>query len=317
MDFIFKKTADLTTEQCQELMNLFHLVFNKEKSLDKFKRQFLNTATGYSYHGLMSHNGAIVGAYSAIPYRYTYFGKPVLLALAVDTMIHPEHQGGPFNVKKMADLVYAALKQDGIPFVLGFPNENIFKYRLKVLKWHHLGDLSYYALPLQATALHHSLFLTNPMFRALANLWIHAYRHRSAPSLSYGLQKINDTNFREHRYGPEYETLALPHEGSCTFRIHAEDNGSSVAYMLDVDPLNSKTFHQAVRHIYKNVAGKADLIMYVGKLPFHPQGLVTIPKKLEPKPVHFCGKILLPKIVDERILDIGSWNINLSNFDVR
>ena len=146
---IVKKTNELTSQQQEEISNLFKTVFTKEMSLKQFKNKFLKNIKGYSYHSLfLNDEEQIVGCYSCIPYEYNYFGKKLLFALSVDTMIHEEYRGSPFTLKKLANAVYDEMKNDGVSFVFGFPNDNVYLVRKKILKWKDIGELKYYILPM-------------------------------------------------------------------------------------------------------------------------------------------------------------------------
>ena len=314
--YSLKKTSDLSINEKEGLRALFEMVFEKPMSEDEFDRKFSKNPQGNSYHGLMLCDDEVVGAYSAIPYPYQYFGREMIFALAVDTMIHPQHRGGR-TVKRMAELVYAALKADDIPFVFGFPNQNIFEYRVKVLNWHHIGDLDYFALPLHIGAIKPALAWLNPLSKIGAACFV------QLPDLSHGkssnrqIAKVDDEAFRKHRYSPDYKRLELSNGSTCFMRLHSEENGACVAYIIDVSPPTASAFKQAVKAVYDYVNNNSDVIMYIGKLDFQPKGLIKVPVSLQPKAVRFCGKVLLPDMVDEKILDIDHWQINLSNYDVR
>lgn len=317
MDFIHKRTIELSDMECQNLCDLFEAVFGKKKSKLAFQKQFFDTPLAYSFHGLMIEEGEIVGAYTAVPYRYSFFGEEMIFALAVDTMIHPKHRGGPFNVKKMAGKVYSALKEEGIPFVFGFPNDNIFEYRLKVLKWHHIGNLDYFVLPLRVGVMRPSLKWLNYLSKVGVACFMRLPRLRKSLNAARYIVKIDGDDFKRHRYGDLYEEITLPSGGTCIIRNYVEDDGVHVTYLIDVKPFTPYFFNMAVREVYNHVKHKSDIIIYVGKLDFLPKGLIRVPKGKEPKAVKFCGKILLPDKVNSQIYDISNWQIDLSNFDVR
>jgi len=115
---------------------------------ESFEQKFEKNQNSFSYHGLMTDEGRIVGCYSAIPNEYNFFAKKIVFALSVDTMIAEAYRGNPFNLKKMANLVYDSLKEYGIPFVFGFPNDNVYLVRKKILKWQNIGRLDFYILPI-------------------------------------------------------------------------------------------------------------------------------------------------------------------------
>lgn len=317
MDFLFRKSNELSLGERRQLCGLFQTVFAKEKSDDEFCRKFLAAPAGPSYHGLMLADNSIVGSYSVIPYPYLAFGRQPTFGLDVDTMIHPDYRGGPFNVKRMADLVYLALMENHIPLVFAFPNDNIFEYRLKIMKWVHLGDLDYYVLPLRLGTFKPALRWLNLAVRLAAACYLRLPRRpRSAPSRG-GIRKVDNAAFRAHRYGEAVRRLGLPGGATCFLRIHTEEDGVRAAYILDVDPLTETAFRDAVKAAYHAAKDDADLILYVGNPAFKPQGLIRLPKQREPKPIRMCCKILLPDRIDRRVLDFSEWELNISNFDVR
>jgi hypothetical protein len=69
--------------------------------------------------------------------------------------------------------------------------------------------------------------------------------------------------------------------------------------------------------VHGAAANHADVLLYVGRLPFRPGGCLRVPSRWEPRQIRLCGKVLRPEIVDERVFNIVNWNVNLSNFDVR
>ena len=99
--------------------------------------------------------------------------------------------------------------------------------------------------------------------------------------------------------------------------VYEEDSGIRVLYIIDVTPLTAGQFGEAVRRLQGVAASCADLMLYVGRLPFGSQGLLHLSASRRPRRIRMCGKILDPQRVDGRVLQIRHWNINISNFDVR
>lgn len=316
-DFVFRKTDDLCPQDRKDYIELFRQVFGKEMTAAQFEQKYVHTPRGYSYHGLMLVDGRIVGAYNIIPYRYAYFGAQRLFGLSADLMLAEEYRSGPFNVLKMAGAVYEKLKQDRISFVFGFPNDNAYQFTTRVLKWTDMGDLEFYALPLNIGAVRPGWKWASPLS------WLGAYglthwprRYRSA-ELRFGIEKVCDRGFERHRYRHEHCVLDLPHGGKCTYRICLEEDHVRTLYLIDVTPLTPGAFAQAVRAVHAVASRQADLILYVGRLPFRPYGLVKVPVSKRPREIRMCGKLLDRDSVDERVFDMEQWNVNMSNFDVR
>jgi hypothetical protein len=318
-EFIFKKTTDLTTQEKDQIRSLFLSVFAKEKSATHFDSEFLATPLGYSFHGLMVQAGTIVGCYSSVPYRYTFFGTECIFALSVDTMINDEWRGLD-NLKKLANLVYAELQKAGVEFVFGFPNDNIHKIRKRFLGWKDLGTLDYFVLPIRPGAfLGSGRWLNLPALACarLLNLLVMLPWSASPPPPD-NISLIDDELFQRHRYRffeGTYLRADLGRGGSATYRLDSHE-GARLAYILDLTTLSRDAVQRAARCIFARHHADIDAIAYVGKLRFRPINLPKVPKRYEPKTEYMSGRILAGNVVDDRVYDINNWKVNLSTFDV-
>ena len=315
--FVFRRTGDLSMQERDQFCELFTRVFEKEMDGRAFDCKYSQTPLGHSHHGLMTVEGRIVGAYNLVPYRYTYFGEERLFGLSVDAMIDAEHRHGPFNMVKMAKGVYRDAVEDGVVFAFGFPNDQAYAFTRKVLRWADLGDLDFYALLLNIGAFRRSLAWANALSRIGAAAWMHVPRWSRHPRAEFPVQKVGDEAFRRHRYDKRHGVIQVRDGGEATYCVYQEDDGVRVLYLIDVTPLTSDRFADAVRKLYSLADASVDLMLYVGRLPFAVQGLIRVPAAKRPRRIRMCGRILDPQRIDERILQINNWNVNISNFDVR
>lgn len=107
MQIVLKKTVELNENEIANICTLFERVFNKKRKPSNFKRKFLLNILQTSYHTLlMNKQNEIVGCYSSIPQQYYYYGKKVIFALSVETMIDKAYRGSPYIFKKLADTTY-------------------------------------------------------------------------------------------------------------------------------------------------------------------------------------------------------------------
>lgn len=316
MEFCLKRSIDLSTSEKTQICALFEEVFQKPMTRESFIQKFTKNQSGFSYHGLMIDEEKIVGCYSAIPYKYNYFGKEFVFALSVDTMIAENYRGNPFNLKKMANLVYDGLKADGIFFVFGFPNDNVYLVRKKILKWQDIAKLDFYVLPINIGAIKSKLIFLNVLSRILANAINVFVGSKFSDAKAFGIEKFNDKSFQAARYDASYSIENVKEESYFTYKIYDEE-GTRTAYIIDVYPLCKFNLENAAKELYKKEKKNIDLIIYVGRLNFKVKNLFKIPEKYQPKNVHMSGKILDDTMIDERIFDIDNWNVNLSNYDVR
>ncbi|UCD53208.1 MAG: GNAT family N-acetyltransferase [Phycisphaerales bacterium] len=315
--FDFRQTDQLAGDEVEQFTGLFNRVFGKALDRAEFERKYRQTPLGHSYHGLMTVEGRIVGAYNLVPYEYRCFGAKRLFGLSVDAMIDAEHRSGPFHLLKMARLAYRPAARDGVVFAFGFPNEQAYTFTCKLLTWKELGQLEFYALPINIGALRPSLRWANPLSRLCAAGMVRVPRLFAPKRSDFPVEKVCDDTFRQHRYDARYGVIPLNGGGECTYRVYEEDDGVRVLYIIDVNPLTAHCFAKAVARLHGIAASCADLILYVGWLPFAPKGLWRVPPSLRPRQIRMCGRVLDPKGVDERILQLENWNVNISNFDVR
>ncbi len=314
---LFKRTNQFSECEREQFRSLFRRVFEKELSGDEFERKYTQTPLGYSHHGLMLAEGKVVGAYSLVPYRYRYFGEERLFGLSVDAMVDREHRAGPFNLANMARCVYEEAARDGVVFAFGFPNDQAYLFTRRILKWTDMGDLEFYAIPINIGALHSSLAWANPLSRLCAAVLTHMPRRSATTPVMFPIEKVRDEAFHAHRYDEQHGVLRLRHGEDCIYRCYKEDNGARVLYIIDVAPLTAAGFAEAVGRLHGLAASCADLMLYVGRLPFGFQGMFRLPASRRPRRIRMCGKILAPESIDQRVFQIQHWNINISNFDVR
>lgn len=316
MNFFIKKTNELTENEMSQICALFQEVFEKSMTLKLFEQKFTKNCLGFSYHGLMIEEDQIVGCYSVVPFEYNYFGKKIVFAISVDTMIAKAYRGNPFNLKKMANLVYDGLKADGVPFVFGFPNDNVYLVRKKILKWQDVGQLDFYILPINIGAIKPKLAFLNIFSRIFARLINMFAGSKTANDRNYNIEKVNNKAFRNGRYDDSYSVNITDKDSYFVYKIYDEE-GIRTAYILDAYPLCKSSLENSIKELYTKEKNNIDLIMYVGNLDFNAKNLFIVPEKYQPKNVHMSGKILDDTMIDERIFDIDNWNVNLSNYDVR
>jgi hypothetical protein len=315
-DVVFKTTDQLTESEQQQMRDLFLRVFNKKMTKDAFDRKFFCTPKGYSYHGLMLHDKVVVGAFSAVPGRYKFFGGEQIFSLSVDTMVDPKYRGGG-HFMKMANLVHQGLISDGIPFIFGFPNEHFYAVQKRLLKYEDIGELDYYALPLNIGVVVQKLKSLNGLSRSFCRFATRFCRIPKNSEAEYGIEKVVDKQFERHRYDASYSRIALGEGVECIYKIYEEEGGIRTLYIIDIVPLTVASLARAVKQICRTVVNAVDIIIYVGKLPLRPAGLWKVPDSKKPQRIRMTGKILIPDVIDMSVFNTNNWSVNISDFDVR
>jgi hypothetical protein len=319
LNIFVKRTSELNIDEQVQIVELFNTVFSKYETVDFFLSKYYWTNVNGSYHAIMKDNEKIIGCYSVIPYKYRFYDDDVVFGLSVDTMIDEKYRGNPFNFKKMANALYEKLLLDDVSLVFGFPNENVYLVRKKILKWIDIGSLDFYILPIRVGKLRANLKLGNWASRFLAYLMVRYTQLtsiRSQKPLIYKI-KMSDVDseyFISKRYSKVHRIIS-DETGFFVYRTSFENN-ALVAYIVDVQPLEQGFFERAVNKIYK-IELHIDAIIFIGKLPFHTRNMMKVPQRYAPKAIRLSGLILDRSKIDERVFDIASWQVGLVNFDVR
>jgi hypothetical protein len=313
---VFKTTDQLNESEQEQMRDLFLRVFDKKMTKSAFEKKFFYTPKGYSYHSLMLHGEAIVGAISAVPGRYKFFGQEEIFSLSVDTMIDAKYRGGGHFVK-MTNLVHESLRNDGIPFIFGFPNENFYTAQKRLLQYQDIGELEYYILPLNIGSVAKKLKFFSGLSRTFFRFATRLCRIPSNSEAKYEIVKVVDKRFVKHRYDDSYSRIGLADGADCIFKVYEEEGGIRTLYIIDIVPLNTGSLTRAVKQICRTVVNAVDIIIYVGKLPSRPAGLWKVPDSKKPRKIRMTGKILIPGTVDSSVFNIDNWCVNISDFDVR
>lgn len=315
MDFVVKKTTELTLEEKEQILILFEEVFEKIRGFQEFDNQYLNNPLKYSFHALMKKDGVIVGHNSGIPCYYMVNGEKQLFVCNVDTMIKKQCRG----IDNFFDLLMHATnryKEEGVTMLYGFPNDNSYPLLKSLGLMEDIGKLDTYCLPYRIGGI-------NRWLSCLNELSILFCRTRTALAACFASKQIMDypiekesESYNKTRYkrgDGEYSIIRLDRV-SFVYKIIIYE-GIRTAFLIDVSRKSAMNFNKAIRYIIKYEHLNFDLILYVGCLSFKSCGLVKVPRRFEPKHFNFTGFSLNGKN-KELLFNIESWDVNLSNYDL-
>lgn len=307
-------TKEMSINTKTEICDLFYNVFKEKKTLETFEKQFEQNEFNYSYFGLVYENEKLIGSYAVIPFKFIYNNENIILAQAVDTMIDEKYRGNPFLLKKLSNAVYKKLTEDDINFVFGFPNDNIYLVRKRILKWQDIYNLDIYALPVKIGNIKPKLKLfniINAFYIKLINLFVSSNKFDS--NENYLIHKSYENKYLDYRFNESYKTITIGENLLCYYKIK-EFNRIKTVFIMELPKLNKNNLEVSVKEISKREKN-IDLITYFGHLDFKPKNLYKIPEKIKPKDTFMSGKILDKEKINEEIFDIRNWKVNLSNFD--
>ena len=322
VDLSIQLTHELSQSDKSEMRLLFESVFEKSFPPDLFDRKYLQSCLGYSWHALLRRDGRIVGAYSAIPVRYRFYGNEAMFAIGVDLMVAKNSRGRLSSIKDMIEGLHSSLAAAGVAFVFGCAREEMRPFHEKVSNWRSLGKVPYQIALLRASQLGLAAVPAKVLLRGWNGLrqmaeWIH-------PAGSPKIEKICDAGFLKYRYNIFPVDYRVVHGAADTtgwyltdpyYPIEGTPKGVRFGLLVDVTPFSRKAFDEAIGLIAAREPG-LDYLAYQGFLPFQPANTITVPERFERKAWYAMGRILQSDVIDERIFDIRAWNLNLSNGDL-
>ena len=148
------KTNEITDKEWEDIIYGFSDSFKRISSITLKKNFYRNNVFGFSYHALALNNAKKVIAHTTVmPFFYNISGKIQKVGLSGGTFVREDYRRDVLLFSKMYDCLRMKCNEEKIIAILGVPNNNSFKYSLKVLKKNHIGYLSYFILPLRVSSL--------------------------------------------------------------------------------------------------------------------------------------------------------------------
>ena len=288
------------------------------------RRKYGGSCLGYSFHSLMLDGDRIVGAFSAIPVRYRFFGKTVLFAPTADLMIAQPYRGPVKQLQRLGQGLFEKLKEAGAAFVFACLREEMKMLHQGASRWRTVGKVFYYVAPLRLPHCAPAGQLIRWGLSGLHSLTAAASGQQGAESGKWPIEKVNDEQFAQYRYNvvpAPYQTISFGDDAGavytteCFYPIEGLPPDIRLGLLLDVWPLDRLTFDRAVTEIRRREP-RLHFLAYQGRLPFRPREMFRVPARFEKKAWFVAGRILRDDLVDDRIFDISHWNINLSNGDL-
>ena len=317
MDFITKKTNELSKDELQQLKDLFEEVFERPTSIEGFLKNYTSNYLGYSYHTLIIKDNRIVGSNSLVPINYYIDGRIFRFVNSGGTMIGKSCRG----IENFYDMIkesYRNAESEGFIACTGFPNDNSYPLFKGIKLMKDIGKMHTYMLPCRIGGIKKKLVCLNLLSKMFCWCYVTVCGLiASKGTVNFKIHKDHGT-FDDYRYKKAedaYVSLNLG-KGKAYYRV-ANHEGVRTAFIVDITEKSAKNFQCTVKEIMKRERKNMDLILYVGNLPFGNHGLIKVPRKYEPKNFNFTGHIFNEKLIDKSVFfDINNWDVNLSNYDL-
>lgn len=320
MEFVNKKTTELTQKELDDISALFENVFEQERSAEVFINQYVNNVFGTSYHTLMYEDGVLVGHNAGTPGYFNLNGKKLATLNNVDLMIRKDCrgiQGFMFMMKK----AWTYYKQQGIQLIYSVPNNNSHPLLVKLKFVKDLANLYTYCLPYRIGGVKPALKFANIFSKLFCYGWVYLTGlFVSSRKLTFGVQRDYESflKTRWNRSDGRY-SFAEVNGTTMVYKIMTYE-GIRSAFIIDIYEKSQRNFFEGVKYLLKHENKNFDLILYVGYLPFANPGMVRVPHKYEPKNFNFVATVLNDEGLSEEdiagYMNIQNWDINLADDDI-
>lgn len=318
------KTNEIPDDIWQQISDGYLKCFGLNLTIDELKKSFRNTITGESLHALkISENGNVVGHNYYQPIPYILKGRKILCALSGGTYVLPEYRNDFMIFHDMIKALDSSAKHLGWSATLGIPNENSFKYAVKINKYKKIGQLSYYILPIHIGKIIKGYKVLNHLSFIYSKLSSYVYKLSTIlynPKEKDKPLHINCTKeFKNIRLNSDNYINISRNNIEGTYRIY-DENGIRTAYILTFSEKgrrSAKSLSFIVEEILKRE--QIDAIIYIGTMNFFQTILTKVPRKYEPQAFPLCIRIIDKSDEDLNIAltSINNVDFGLINFDVR
>lgn len=296
-EFLFKKTADLTEKETFEIVQVIRDNLNNSFTKKDFEEKYLNNFKSYSYHGLLKLNDTIVGVYNAIPYIFGDKKKKYKIAQSVDTVIDKKIRGNPYNLKKIADLVYENLQKDNFVLIYGVPNEKIYKVRKKILNWKDLIVINrfFYLIKINSS----NKYFLNTLIISFVNFFSKIKNFVNIKNINYSeLIKNNDLRKVQSK-----DIVNNEEDLQYSIRIKFSKLGK-IIYILRVSNFDKKKFEHVVQDI--KIKFDPNIIVFMTNENINFGNFIKVPSYFSRNRITLSGRDLNrdDKFIEENIFKI-------------
>jgi len=319
---ISKFSYELSENDWFEIKESFNLIFKKNNSINFFKNKYTDCSMGYSTHGILYFKDKIVGCFTIIPRDYSVFNKREIIGLACDVYILEDHRKDELFLRKISDSAICKIKDKKITKFISLPNFSAYKYWKYLSNWKDIGELDYFAYPVNFS----KLIFKKPLlsFLSLKFFCILSFLFKIIYAFSNNVKEKNifiklDKLSNKQRFNLDaYNHIKLNNKSFGYYRIYKEEY-LNVAYIVHINFLSKRNISAMINKIIIESGAEIDLIVYVGNLSNKPLNLFRLPKNKYPRRLFFTGIIKHNTDFEQNnnFLNINNWEVSLVNFDNR
>lgn len=316
MEFLTKRTFELTETEKEGIVDLFNQVFEKDRSVEYQMNNYVQNALGYSYHTIVKESDRIIAHIADIPCFYIVKGEKKLFSDAVDGFVKKEFRDA-FILIQMFQTHRKFLRSNGVCLQFGFPNEYAQKVYNKGKLFKKIGEMRTYVLPYRVGGVKPALKIFNIFSKAFCWLWVYSAGVLANGKKTRFIYSKDDDSYSPTRYKRMDGDYSWIKENGFEFIYKTMVyEGIRTAFLIDVIGKSPKAFNYAVKYILRHEHKNFDLLLYPGNIYSNMSGLIRLPRRLEPKQFNFSIRIFDKELDGADIENIRNWDVNLSSYDL-
>ncbi|MEZ6194194.1 MAG: GNAT family N-acetyltransferase [Planctomycetota bacterium] len=132
----------------ESCLDLFRVVFDREKGLEFFRWQLLDNPVGVHFEVGRDESGRVVSQFSSIPARFKIRGEDFIFGQIIDTIVHPDHRGGLKRKGLYAATVESYVERwghrDREIIMMGMPNPQHFRIGRRMAGYVPMGRMYFH-----------------------------------------------------------------------------------------------------------------------------------------------------------------------------
>lgn len=319
------RTDEIDDLTWMQICKGYEMCFDTPRDPEQLKKFFSNSISGYTLHALkLNEKGMLMGHNYFQPRPYKLYGKDVICALSGGTFVMPEYRKDIFIFKDLFDALCEEAKRLGWIAQIGVPNENSFKYCVKIIKDKYIGDLNYYILPVhigkilkRKNNLLDTISAGYAFITSKLNLCLSTIANLKEKKVPLHIDE-SDKFLSIRLANPDYRHIRKGNMRA-TYRMYDED-GINTAYILQFGENGKRSVRslaKTVNAIMKNE--KPDAILYVGSMNLKQMILTRVPKSFVPHRLTVTVSVFEKdnKELEQTLSSLSNFDYGLLNFDVR
>ena len=299
--------------------------FDRQTTKERLLILYNSNCFGYSFHAVCYENDSIIGFTSILPFQYVHNERTFKAGINGGSYVLKEYRNDAFILKDMLDALKEECAGNDFSVFLGVPNKNTYKYLVVFSGFKLIGNLNYYALPvnlftvLKKEKLKFLDVIPSLFFRAYCfiNLVFSHICNSKGKISEYRL--LITADFHKTRFSASRYTFVEKQNVKFWYRI-VDEAGIITAYLMDFrenECRTNKALCAAVWYIVRKE--KIGILLYVGTLRMKQVLLLKTPSRFQPKklPLMYSLLDIDNKEQYDSMANIKLWDFSLMNFDGR